>query len=293
MRPLLLLAAIVIVCAACADEPAPDATPAGPMWLTDRPENAHPYSDETLARFAKLVGSDGWREAAWNPQGTLEAVHERTGLAVVLIPAGSYLMGSPVTEAGRFEEETQHKVTVPAFLLCKTECTQAAWVRGGGSNPSHFRGDDLPVEQVTWEECRSWCGRLGLRLPSEAEWEYACRAGTATLFSTGHMLTTDQAKYGGGVPRAEGSACEFRQGTVRVGSFPPNSWGLHDMHGNVGEWCQNWRKRASNEAPRARVRRGGNWFTQARFCRSASRSALIPTFELSCLGFRPAADLSE
>jgi formylglycine-generating enzyme required for sulfatase activity len=182
----LLLALAMALCAACSDEPAPhDATPTGPAWLTDRPENAHAYADETLARFRTLVEGEGWRDPAWNAQGTLEAVHEKTGLAFVLIPAGSFLMGSPDTETNREDDETQHEVTVPAFLLCKTECTQAAWVRGGGSDSSHFKGDSLPVEEVSWDDCQAWCEKLGLRLPSEKEWEYACRAGTETAYWSG------------------------------------------------------------------------------------------------------------
>jgi formylglycine-generating enzyme required for sulfatase activity len=302
MRPLILLALAVALCAACADEPAPDATPAEPTWLTQRPENAHPYADETLARFRKRVEGEGWRAAAWNVQGTLEAVHEKTGLAFVLIPAGSFLMGWPVSETGHWDDETQHKVTVPAFLLCKTEYTQAAWVRGGGSNNSRFDGEGLPVEMVSWENCREWCDVLGLRLPSESEWEYACRAGTETPFSTGETLTTDQANYDGDYPYAGGRKGEYRERTVKAGSLSANPWGLHEMHGTVWEWCADWYEESYAKTPRdgsahadsgsgIRVRRGGGWYDFARYCRSGIRSWRGPGLRYYDLGFRPAADL--
>jgi formylglycine-generating enzyme required for sulfatase activity len=306
MRSTILLVILAALFAACADEPAQDATTAGPTWLTDRPENAHPYADETLARFAKLVEGDGWRDAAWNAQGTLEPVHEKTGSTFVLIPAGSFLMGSPASEAGRLVTETQHEVTVPAFLLCKTECTQRAWVRGGGSNSSHSKGDSLPVECMSWDDCQGWCKKLGLRLPSESEWEYACRAGTETPFATGETLTTDQANYDGNYPYGGGRKGEYRQRTVLAGSLPANSWGLHEMHGNVWEWCEDWYEESYEESydktPRDgsahtasgsgfRVLRGGGLNDDAMACRSALRFRLSPGSRYGLTGFRPAADL--
>jgi formylglycine-generating enzyme required for sulfatase activity len=321
MRTLVLLAMVVGLFVACSHVPGPEGTPepeapapapeipvpeapapSKPIWLTDSPMNAHAYSDKMLAQFRKLVEGEAWRDAAWNAQGTLEAVHEKTGQAFVLVPAGSFLMGSPVSEAEREDDETQYKVTVPAFLLCKTECTQAAWVRGGGSNPSYFKGDSLPVEQVSWNDSQAWCQKLGLRLPSESEWEYACRAGTETPFATGETLTTAQANYDGNYPYGGGRKGEFRKRPVKAGSLPANPWGLHEMPGNVWEWCGDWYAMSYDMTPRDgsahsarssgfRVRRGGGWGSLARGCRSAVRGRNSHELRLDYLGFRPASNL--
>jgi formylglycine-generating enzyme required for sulfatase activity len=317
MRALTLLALLALLAAllaACADEPEPDATPTEPAWLTDRPENAHGYADETLARFRKLVEGDGWRNAAWNAQGTLEAVHEKTGLEFVLIPGGEFVMGSPATETDRDDDETQHKVTVPAFLLCKTECTQEAWVRGGGTNCSHFKGEGFPVEMVSWGECREWCDKDGLRLPSEAEWEYACRAGSTDAWCFGRDRS-ELAKHAwfyrnSGLRLLPESTSwdmwkvrgEWGCRTHEVGEKRPNAWGLHDCHGNVLEWCQDWYEGSYDRTPKDgsastvggsgnRVYRGGGLDDDALRCRSAGRYVHSPDGRSSYLGFRPAADL--
>jgi formylglycine-generating enzyme required for sulfatase activity len=302
MRTLTLLALAVALGAACSDEPALDATPTEPTWLTDRPENAHPYADETLARFGKLVEGGGWRDTAWNEQGTLEAVHEKTGLAFVLIPAGSFLMGSPEDEADRLDREKRHRVTVPAFLPCKTECSQKAWDAVGGEDDRKWKGPDLPIESVSWSKAEAWCRKAGLRLPSESEWEYSCRAGSETPFSTGSTLSTDKANYDGNYPHGEGRKGEFRQRTVAAGSLPANPWGLHEMHGNLWEWCDDWYEESYDRTPTdgsahadsgsgRRVHHGGSWRSTAGHCRSASRSWNSPGIRDFDLGFRPAADL--
>jgi formylglycine-generating enzyme required for sulfatase activity len=163
----------------------------------------------------------------------------------VLIPAGKFMMGSPKSEAGRSDsEDTQHGVTIAApFYLGKYEVTQGEWKAVMGSNPSMFKGDDrLPVEGVSWDDCQEFITRLNAkkdgyvyRLPSEAEWEYACRAGTATAFSFGETITAEQVNYDGNYPYGNAPKGEYRGKTTRVGSFPPNAWGLYDMHGNVWE----------------------------------------------------------
>jgi formylglycine-generating enzyme required for sulfatase activity len=293
MRSLLLLAMLAALCASCADEPAQDATPAEPAWFSSRPENAHAYSDKTLARFRKLVEGEAWRDAAWNAQGTLEAVHEKTGLTFVLIPAGEFLMGS---EDGEKYERPVHEVTVPAFLLCRTECTQKAWARGGGTNSPKFKGDYLPVENVHWRDCHAWCEELGLRLPSEAEWEYACRGWTTTRYWSGDE-ESDLDRVGW---------CDENSGgqTHAVGEKPANPLGLHDMHGNVWEWCEDTSIDSHEGAPadgtarviesaEYRVFRGGSWSGSARAARSACRGWLRPGLRVSFLGFRPAADLPD
>jgi formylglycine-generating enzyme required for sulfatase activity len=279
MRTLILFALLAALCVACADEPAQEATPSEPTWLTDRPENAHPYADETLMRFAKLVESDGWCDASWNEQGTLEVVHERTGLAFVLVPAGEFLMGFPEGEPNRSENDKQHPVTVSPFLLSRTECTQRAWVKGGGKNGSCFAGDDFPVEQVGWGECRWWCAKLGLRLPGESEWEYACRAGSTGMWCFG----SDESKLGDYAVYEGNSSRQTRP----VGGKMPNAWGLYDMHGNVWEWCEDVYAGGWNY----RVTRGGGWLSYPLVCRSATRLRWLPGRRYSRLGFRPAADL--
>jgi formylglycine-generating enzyme required for sulfatase activity len=172
---------------------------------------------------------------------------------MVPIPAGRFLMGSPPEEAGRdFDEGPQHEVTVQDFWLGQTPITQAQWREVAGwpkverdlaPDPSHFKGDDRPVEQVSWHEAIEFCRRLSAHtgknytLPSEAQWEYACRAGTTTPFHFGATISTEQVSHGGG------TAGKYREQTTDVASFPANAWGLHDMHGNVWECClDDWHK---------------------------------------------------
>jgi len=262
MRSILLLALAAVLISACADEPAQDATPAGPTWITQHPENAHPYADKTLARFGKLVEGDGWRDPAWNEQRTLEATHEKTGLVFVVIPGtgpGGFLMGSPDSEDCHKDDETQHRVTVGAFLLCKTECTQRAWDRIGGEDERIWKELDLPIEEVSWTAASAWCRKVGLRLPSEAEWEYGCRAGTTEATYAGRLKIVGVfnvpalgpiAWYGGnsGVDFDRDDGWDTSRwiqkqhphtmaGTRKVGQKVASPWGLHDMLGNVSEFC--------------------------------------------------------
>ena len=173
----------------------------------------------------------------------LEAL-QALGLILKDIPAGSFLMGSPSSEGGRYSDEgPQHTVTLPAFRMSDAPITQAQWrwvatnlpqvERPLEPSPSRFQGDDRPVERVSWLDAQEFCARLTaatgtkFSLPSEAQWEYACRAGTTTPFNTGDSLSHDQANFGGKVGE-----------TTPVRKYAPNAWGLHDMHGNVWEWCQ-------------------------------------------------------
>ena len=153
------------------------------------------------------------------------------------IPPGKFLMGSP--ENQRSEEGPQHEVTISkGFWMADTACTQALWQAVMGDNPSRFKGEDRPVEQVSWYDVRLFLSQLPYKfdpdLPTEAEWEYACRAGTQTPFNLGASLSSDQANF-----YAPGM---YRKGTVPVRSFPPNVWGLYQMHGNVWEWCADGRR---------------------------------------------------
>jgi formylglycine-generating enzyme required for sulfatase activity len=167
-----------------------------------------------------------------------------TAIAMVKIPAGNFLMGSPTSEESHFTSESpQHEVNLGSFWMSQTPITQAQWVSVMGANPSHFKGNDLPVEQVSWHDAMEFCRRLSEQtghiytLPSEAQWEYACRAGTTTPFYFGNTITPDQANYDGNYTYNGGPRGEYRRQTTPVGMFPPNDWGLYDMHGNVWEWC--------------------------------------------------------
>lgn len=237
--------------------------------------------------------------------GDKEFVSRVTGAKFIFIPAGTFTMGSPPEEPGRFDNETQHKVTISRpFYMQTTTVTQGQWKAVMGSNPSSFKdcGDDCPVEQVSWKDVQEFIRMLNhqekpdkYRLPTEAEWEYAARAGTTTPFNTGSCLTTDQANYNGNYPLSGCPKGEYRQKTVRVGSFSPNAWGLYDMHGNVWEWCQDWYgdyPSGSVTDPTgplsgsSRVSRGGSWLYYAGRCRSAARYLHTPGDRYRGMGFR-------
>jgi formylglycine-generating enzyme required for sulfatase activity len=225
-------------------------------------------------------------------------------LELVWIPAGSFTMGSPDNESGRYDDEgPQHKVTISkGFWMGKHEVTQEQWQAVMGRNPSKFKGSKNPVEQVSWDGCQSYIQQLnrkvqgvGFRLPTEAEWEYACRAGTTTAFHYGNDLDASLANFDGNYPYGNGRKGEYRRKTVPVGSFKPNAFGLYDMHGNVWEWCQDWygaypsgavTDPAGPGAGSSRVLRGGSWLNHARGCRSAGRYNRVPGNRIFDIGFR-------
>ncbi|NQZ07618.1 MAG: formylglycine-generating enzyme family protein [Algicola sp.] len=207
------------------------------------------------------------------------------------VPKGSFLMGSPEDEAERLGNETQHAVTLTqGFWLGETTVTQQLWQVVMGYNPCQFKADYnqlLPVESVSWDDCQKFCERFNnllsgfeLMLPTEAQWEYACRTGTQTPFSTGQQLTATQANYHGHYPYNNGAKGEWRETTVTVDKLQLNSWGLIQMHGNVWEWCHDSMRDYNEQAevnpvggagqPK-RVVRGGSWINFARYCRSAFR----------------------
>ena len=163
------------------------------------------------------------------------------------IPAGEFLMGSPEDEPERYDNEQQHPVEIDeGFWMADTACTQELWEEVMGKNPSYFTEDNqLPVEKVSWFDCVEFCKKLSalvpgfdFDLPEEAQWEYACRAGTTTPFWWGDTITTDQANYDGNYPYNGGATGEYRAKTVPVKSFKANPWGLYQVHGNVWEWCK-------------------------------------------------------
>lgn len=221
---------------------------------------------------------------------------EGIALEMVYIPQGKYLMGSV---EGDKDEKPQHLVSIPSFFIGKYLITQAQW-QAVANLPkinqdldpqiSFFKGDDLPVEQVSWDDAIEFCERLSqktkkdYRLPSEAEWEYAARAGTTTAFSYGEAITSKLANFDGSSPYGSARKSVYRTTTTKVGSLAnPNMFGLYDMHGNVWEWCkdawhdtydgapttgESWDK---GEKPTLKVLRGGSWDYSAYGCRSAFR----------------------
>jgi formylglycine-generating enzyme required for sulfatase activity len=222
----------------------------------------------------------------------------------VWIPAGTFQMGSPLTEEGRKEGETLHQVTLSkgffmgALLVCQEE-----WQAIMGDNPSQLKGEpQLPVDSVRFRECQDFCKKLwalddkAYRLPTEAEWEYACRAGTTTAFHFGETITTAQVNYGGEEMQRKGSKALYQGKTTPVGRFPANAFGLHDMHGNLWEWCQDWYRvdvaAAATVDPQgpttgnSRVLRGGSWVEPAEDCRSARRLRGGPNSRGGNCGFR-------
>jgi len=231
-----------------------------------------------------------------------------TGMVLVAVPPGSFVMGSQPTEAGRNVDETPHRVTLTdVFYIGQREVTQAEWKQVMNSNPAHFSScARCPVEQVTFDEVNDFLARLSgntvamrFRLPTEAEWEYACRAGATTPFNTGEQLTADQANIDGRYPYAGGPAGAARGKTTPVGSFKPNAWGLSDMHGNVWEWTNDWYgpydgAHATNPPGPSRgtkrVIRGGSWAFDANSARCALRYTHSPQDKGYSLGFRVVAE---
>jgi len=215
-------------------------------------------------------------------------------------------MGSPASEKGRESYESpQHQVTVPSFYMGKYELTQAQYQAIIGTNPAYFKdkGDNRPVENVSWNDAVTFCQKLSqktgknYRLPSEAEWEYACRAGTTTPFYFGESITPELVNYDGNYPYASAPKGQYRQQTTDVGTFPPNAFGLYDMHGNVREWCQDDYKENYTNAPIDgsastirdgiyKIVRGGSWHSHSENCRSACRNKLSAVNNSGYYGFR-------
>ncbi len=227
------------------------------------------------------------------PAGTLSG--PLSGMSFVSIPAGRFRMGSPNSESGRHKEEGPvHKVTLDAFQMMTTEVTQAQWREIMGSNPSNFKGDNLPVERVSWNDVQEFVRKLGQRdtnwrysLPTEAQWEYACRAGSQSAYHFGNSASQlgQYAWYSGNASTK----------THPVGQKQPNAWGLYDMHGNVWEWCSDWYGSYSSgsvsnptgpQSGSRRVGRGGSWDNRASLLRCAFRLNPAPSNTYRSLGLR-------
>lgn len=237
------------------------------------------------------------------------------------IPAGRFVMGAPEEEEeSEDNERPQHEVSVPGFFMGRYPVTQAQWRSVAGykqeelelkPDPSEFKGDNRPVENVSWDEAVEFCRRLSVksgreyRLPSEAEWEYACRAGTTTPFHFGETLDAEIANYNADSPfvgspvYGDGKKGEYRKETTEVGIFPGNEWGLQDMHGNVWEWCEDdWHNSyegaptdgsawlEENRTETNKLLRGGSWGNDPGYCRSAIRYDISRDGRDYGLGFR-------
>jgi len=227
------------------------------------------------------------------------------GMSFVKIEPGTFMMGSPSDEPDRDSDETQHQVTLTkGYFMQTTEVTQGQWKEIMGSNPSDFSscGDNCPVEKVSWNDIQEFIQKLNqkesgrnYRLPTEAEWEYAARAGSTGPFVFGDCLSTNEANYHGDYPLTGCPKGSYRSKTIEVGQLRANAWGLYDMHGNVHEWCSDWYGVYSSSAlvdpvgPTTgwdRVFRGGSWINRAGYCRSASRAGYNPDGANRLLGFR-------
>ncbi len=269
------------------------------------------------ATWASAWGED--RHGLW-----MNLTYQGATLTFRWIIPGTFMMGSPKEYKQRYDWEDYHEVTLErGFWLADTPITQAFWQAVNGDNPSNFKGDDLPVEKVNWDDVQVFIQKLNqfhpdlsVRLPWEAEWEYACRAGTTTAFHFGDEIDASKANYRGvwevkdikSYENGKEWGKDAQKKTTPVKSYPPNQWGLYDMHGNVWEWCEDeWQEHLGTEpvtlSPSPSVRgvgvrespegeqgrrvvRGGSWFNGGGVCRSAFRNRFTPGNRYGNLGCR-------
>jgi eukaryotic-like serine/threonine-protein kinase len=276
-----------------------------PVKSPASPPSLNPFSFEVVT-----VNNRGEIANRSNKQAQFfaEALGNGITLDMVAIPGGKFIMGSPATEKDRSsDEDPQREVSIQPFSMGKFAVTQAQWQAVMGNNPSNFKGDKRPVEKITWHQAREFCQKLSqqtgrqYRLPSEAEWEYACRAGTKTPFYFGSTITPALVNYNGNFPYGDAPKGQDRAQTTDVGSFPPNAFGLYDMHGNVWEWCQDewhesyngapvdgsaWETKGNENDNLRRALRGGSWNHGAQGCRSANRNGVNAGNRVLSIGFR-------
>ena len=269
------------------------------MLATCCEPDAHPQRAEWQSRMVELLVA-GARPCV--PQETL-TLPGGVPMMFAFVPPGAFLMGGAEFDS----EKPVHRVTLTAgSFLGVHPVTQAQWQAVMGTEPSQFKGSNRPVEQVSWEDCQQFCakltaqlsGRATVRLPTEAEWEHACRAGTTTHYHFGDVPSADAANYNGTYTWNGSPKGKNRKKTTDVGSFPANPWGIYDLHGNVWEWCvdgyaeytpddqtdPNVDVKQSND--NTRVLRGGSWYSNPQFCRAACRSWYAPAVRNDFIGFR-------
>ena len=297
---------------------------ANPAMNAPRTPPSPPTSVVPKLLLAPFTATDAqMAQRAWASHKGIEPIFtNQQGMRLTLIPPGEFQMGSPAGEADRYDDETQHRVRITEpFLLGVYEVTQAEWEKVMGSNPSWFSqaggGADrvsgqntsrFPVETVSWEDSTEFCRRLSVRegrtyrLPTEAEWEYACRAGTTTPFHFGSTLNGTQANVDGNYPYGTSEKGPYLQRTTQVGSYSANAFGLYDMTGNVYEWCQDGYDEtfygkspvdnpSNNPKEGVRVLRGGSWYYIARNSRSAVRYWNTPSNRDDYIGLRVVCEL--
>ena len=274
----------------------------GWFWTS---EDAYPYlyhnSSWSWLYFGGIIDNNrtfyDFNSQSWinqSDQLTIQNITVLNDLEMIWVEPGTFMMGSPASEPDRNSDETLHEVTLTkGYWLAKYELTQTQWEAVMGSNPSKFKGDNLPVEQLSWEDAKAFCVRLQdqesaagrvpagyvYKLPTEAQWEYACRAGTTTATTFGNSLSSTQANFCWSTPYNGGSIGPSIGKTANVGSYAANAWGFHDMHGNVLEWCADWYDWYGNDPTGSvidpagantgsnRVKRGGSWDNDGGYCR--------------------------
>ena len=270
-------------------EPIAEAELTPPEDISELTKDSFSFDLTKIDQQGRIANKESKSTSLW-----IEHLSEDIQLGMIYIPDGTFIQGANRNEEGSQEnnqmpEGPQREVSIQAFLMSQHPITQSVW-RFVSRLPrietelrpdiSAFLGDRRPVERITWFEAIEFCNRLSkatgrnYRLPKESEWEYACRAGTTTPFYFGETISTELANYDGNYSYGQGSKGVYRGETTDVGTFPPNAYGLFDMHGNVWEWCiDNWISEMTDDA---RIIRGGSWFNSPQRCRSANRTFLKP-----------------